>query len=53
MGNCVVPHKISLEVDEDSYDDVLDEVLEQIRDQIAIQRGRKLDIRVRTSFKKK
>lgn len=46
MGNCL-PHKIRLEVDEDSYDDVLDQVLEQIRTDLAIQKRHKVDIRLR------
>jgi hypothetical protein len=51
MGNCI-PHQIRLDVDEDEYESVLDSVLEQIRDQIAIQRGQRLDIRVRASKRK-
>jgi hypothetical protein len=48
MGNCMKPRqKIHLEVDEDSYEDALDEVLETIRTQIAIDRRRRLDVRIR------
>lgn len=50
MGNCV-PHRIRLDVDEDSYDQALDELLEQVRTQMAIQRGQRLDIRI-TAAKK-
>jgi hypothetical protein len=39
--------KIELEVDEDHFEDALDEVLETIRTQIAIDRRRRLDIRIR------
>jgi hypothetical protein len=50
MGNCVTK-RVCLEVDEDSYDDALDEVLEQIRTQIAMQRGQRLDIRIKAGKK--
>lgn len=50
MGNCLHAKTISLEVDEDQYEDALDEVLDTIRTEIAINRGHKIDFRLRTTL---
>jgi hypothetical protein len=54
MGNCIPATKktITLEVDEDVYEDALDEVLDTIRTEIAINRGYQVDFRLKASRKK-